>query len=165
MGCSPTPLQNSPITHLSHFHALHRRITIVWAKTALHLESPSSLYLQICAHPRNFRANPSLPLPPRTGHVRSAPDASAPPPPTKCAPPRGLLRRPRAAGPLGPLPAPEARAPQPRPPERRHGSAARRRLWSAPPGPAPLRPLPTSSSGELRPRLGSRVRSDLRTRG
>ena len=42
---SPTPLQNSPITHLSHFHALRSRITIVWAKTAPHLESPSSLYL------------------------------------------------------------------------------------------------------------------------
>ena len=36
---------NSPITPLSHFHALGRSITIVWAKTALHLESPSPLYL------------------------------------------------------------------------------------------------------------------------
>ena len=45
LSCSPTPLQNSPITHLSHFHALRRRITIVWAKTTPHLESPSSLYL------------------------------------------------------------------------------------------------------------------------
>ena len=45
LGCSPTPLQNSPITHLSHFHALRRRITIVWAKTAPHFDSPSSLYL------------------------------------------------------------------------------------------------------------------------
>ena len=45
LSCSPTPLQNSPITHLSHFHALGRSITIVWAKPALHLESPSSLYL------------------------------------------------------------------------------------------------------------------------
>ena len=45
LGCSPTPIKNSPITHLSHFHALRRRITIVWAKTTLHLESPRSLYL------------------------------------------------------------------------------------------------------------------------
>ena len=43
--CSPTPLQNSSITHLSHFHALRRRITIVWAKTTPHLDTPSSLYL------------------------------------------------------------------------------------------------------------------------
>ena len=34
---------NSPIIHLSPLHALGRSITIVWAKTALHLESPSSL--------------------------------------------------------------------------------------------------------------------------
>ena len=39
------PPPNSPITHLSPLHALGRSITIVWAKTALHLESPSSLYL------------------------------------------------------------------------------------------------------------------------
>ena len=45
LSCSPTPLQNSPITHLSHFHALRRRITIVWAKTAPHLDTPSFLYL------------------------------------------------------------------------------------------------------------------------
>ena len=42
LGCNPTPLQNIPITHLSHFHALGRSITIVWAKTTPHLESPSS---------------------------------------------------------------------------------------------------------------------------
>ena len=47
LSCSSTPLQNSPITHLSHFHALRRRITIVWAKTAPHLNTPSSLYLYI----------------------------------------------------------------------------------------------------------------------
>jgi hypothetical protein len=46
LSCSPTTLQNSPITHLTPFHAL-RRITIVWAKTTLHLEPPSSLYLYI----------------------------------------------------------------------------------------------------------------------
>ena len=43
--CIPTPLHNSPLTHLNALHALHRWISIVWAKTALHLESPSSLYL------------------------------------------------------------------------------------------------------------------------
>ena len=45
--CSPTPLQNSPITHLTPLHALGRSITIVWAKTTPHLDTPSSLYLQI----------------------------------------------------------------------------------------------------------------------
>ena len=39
------PPPNSPITHLCPLHGLGRSITIVWAKTALHLESPSSLYL------------------------------------------------------------------------------------------------------------------------
>ena len=39
------PLQNQPKTHQTLFHALGRSITIVWAKTAPHLESPSSLYL------------------------------------------------------------------------------------------------------------------------
>src|SRR3954465_2386012 len=43
--CSPKPLLNSPITHLSHSHVLRRSITIPWPKTALHLELPSSLYL------------------------------------------------------------------------------------------------------------------------
>ena len=32
----------------TNFHALGRSITIVWAKTAPHLEPPSSLYLFIC---------------------------------------------------------------------------------------------------------------------
>ena len=45
LSCSPTPLQNSPITHLTPLHALGRSITIVWAKTAPHLELPSSFYL------------------------------------------------------------------------------------------------------------------------
>ena len=45
LGCSPTPLQNSSITHLSHFHALRHRITIVWAKTTPLLDTPSSFYL------------------------------------------------------------------------------------------------------------------------
>src|SRR3954464_4054367 len=42
---SPTPLSKWPKTHLSHLHPLGRRITIVWAKTALHLKLPSPLYL------------------------------------------------------------------------------------------------------------------------
>ena len=45
LSCSSTTLQNSPITHQSHLHALGHSITIVWTKTAPHLESPSSLYL------------------------------------------------------------------------------------------------------------------------
>ena len=45
LSCSPTPLQNSPITHLTPLHALGRSITIVWAKTAPHLDTPSSFYL------------------------------------------------------------------------------------------------------------------------
>src|SRR3954469_7403415 len=43
--CSPKPLQNSPITHLSHSHVHRRSITIAWPQTALHLELPSSFYL------------------------------------------------------------------------------------------------------------------------
>src|SRR3954471_7906394 len=43
--CIPKPLQNSPITHLSHSHPLSCSITIAWPKTALHLELPSSFYL------------------------------------------------------------------------------------------------------------------------
>ena len=39
------PPQNQPKTPPSHLHALGRSITIVWAKTAPHLDSPSSLYL------------------------------------------------------------------------------------------------------------------------
>ena len=38
----PNILSNCPKTHLSLFHALGRSITIVWAKTAPHLDSPSS---------------------------------------------------------------------------------------------------------------------------
>ena len=34
-----------PKTHLTLLHHLERSITIVWAKTAAHLDSPSSLYL------------------------------------------------------------------------------------------------------------------------
>ena len=40
--CSKTPFKQ-PKTPLSLFHALGRSITIVWAKTALRLDSPSSL--------------------------------------------------------------------------------------------------------------------------
>ena len=39
------PSLNSPKTPLSLLHALGCSITIVWAKTAPHLEAPSSLYL------------------------------------------------------------------------------------------------------------------------
>ena len=43
--CSPTALQNSPITLPYPFHVLRRRITTVWAKTTPLLETPNSLYL------------------------------------------------------------------------------------------------------------------------
>ena len=43
--CSPTPLQNIPITQQNHLHVLSRRITIVWAKTTPHLDTPTSFYL------------------------------------------------------------------------------------------------------------------------
>ena len=43
--CSPTPLPKWPKTHLTPLHALGRSITIVWAKTAPHLDTPSSSYL------------------------------------------------------------------------------------------------------------------------
>ena len=41
----PNTPPNIPITHLTPLHALGRSITIVWAKTAPHLDTPSSLYL------------------------------------------------------------------------------------------------------------------------
>ena len=40
-----------PKTHLNLFHHLGRSITTAWPKTAPHLDSPSSLYLYICASP------------------------------------------------------------------------------------------------------------------
>ena len=40
--CSPTPLPKWPKTHQTLFHAVGRSITIVWAKTAPHLDSPNS---------------------------------------------------------------------------------------------------------------------------
>ena len=43
-----------PKTHPKDMHPLGRSITIAWPKTAPHLDSPSSLYLYICGHPRYF---------------------------------------------------------------------------------------------------------------
>ena len=43
--CSPTPLQNGPITLPNHLHVLRRRITIAWPKTTLHLDTPTSFYV------------------------------------------------------------------------------------------------------------------------
>ena len=40
--CSPTPLRVSPQTHPNPLHPLGHSITIVWAKTALHLDTPTS---------------------------------------------------------------------------------------------------------------------------
>ena len=56
--CSPKPLQRGPLTHPNPLHALGRSITIVWAKTAPHLDTPSTLYLYICLLPRKFRIKP-----------------------------------------------------------------------------------------------------------
>ena len=44
-----------PKTHPNPLHPLSRSITIAWPKTALHLDTPSSLYLYICGLLRNFR--------------------------------------------------------------------------------------------------------------
>ena len=43
--CSPTLLPKWPKTQQTPIHALGRSIMIVWAKSAPHLDSPSSLYL------------------------------------------------------------------------------------------------------------------------
>ena len=43
----PNTLPKWPKTHLTPLHALGHSITIVWAKTAPHLDSPSSSYLYI----------------------------------------------------------------------------------------------------------------------
>ena len=56
--CSPTPLQTSPITHLTPLHALGRSITIVWVKTTPHLDSSSSFYLYKHLPLRNFGSKP-----------------------------------------------------------------------------------------------------------
>ena len=56
--CSPTPLPKSPKTHLPPLHALGRSITIVWAKTAPHLDSPSSQKLYICLPPSKSGSKP-----------------------------------------------------------------------------------------------------------
>ena len=52
------PPQNQPKTHQTLFHAVGRSITIVWAKTAPHLDSPSSLYLYICIFRKTFARKP-----------------------------------------------------------------------------------------------------------
>ena len=45
LSCSPTPPPKWPKAQQTPLHALGRSMTIVWAKTVPHLESPSSLYL------------------------------------------------------------------------------------------------------------------------
>ena len=47
-----------PKTHPNPFHPLGHSITIVWPKTAPHLDSPSSLYLYICVSLRNLTDEP-----------------------------------------------------------------------------------------------------------
>ena len=51
----PNTPQIWPKTYQTLLHVLERSITIVWAKTAPHLDSPSSLYLYISDPLRNFR--------------------------------------------------------------------------------------------------------------
>ena len=46
-----------PKIYPNPLHALRRSITIVWAKTVPHLDSPSSLYLFKHPLPRNFVSN------------------------------------------------------------------------------------------------------------
>ena len=58
LSCSPTPLQNWPKTHLTPLHALSRSITIVWAKTTPHLDSPTSLYGYLKTPPPKSRLKP-----------------------------------------------------------------------------------------------------------
>ena len=41
----PNTPSKQTLTHLNHLHILRRWITIVWAKTAPHLDSPSPPYL------------------------------------------------------------------------------------------------------------------------
>ena len=50
----PNTLPIWPKTHLTLLHHLGRSITIVWPKTAPHLDSPNSLYLYKPPLPRNF---------------------------------------------------------------------------------------------------------------
>ena len=102
--CGPTPLQSGPITHPNPLHALGRSITIVWAKTSPHLESPSSVYLYIGPLPQNLRMNPPLTL---VFFLLAPPDMSVsrrtrpPPLPTTPAPPRHRRRPTRRQGPTG----------------------------------------------------------------
>src|SRR4051812_49414969 len=62
--CSPKPLQDSPITHLSHSHVHRRSITIPWPKTTLHLELPSLLHLYLKTPHFQFRVQTLTPLSP-----------------------------------------------------------------------------------------------------
>ena len=49
-----------PKTHLTLLHVLERSITIVWPKTAPHLDSPSSLYAYIYTPPFQIRGSSPL---------------------------------------------------------------------------------------------------------
>ena len=40
--CNSALLQNGPITLPNHFHVLRPQITIAWAKTTLHMDTPTS---------------------------------------------------------------------------------------------------------------------------
>ena len=58
LALQQNPPSNSTKTPLSLRHALGRSITIAWAKTAPRLDSPSFLYLYICATLPKFADEP-----------------------------------------------------------------------------------------------------------
>ena len=145
--CCSKPPSKQPKTHLSPLHALGRLITIVWAKTALHLESPSSLCLyKHPPRPKSGSRNPS-PLPPCAGHVRPTPDESRRrPQPTGArhvVSPPPVRRRPArpTSGPCGP----SRRCPCPRP---RAASSRVPRRCSRPPARPPV-PRPEAAVADL----------------
>src|SRR4051812_38280116 len=76
--CSPTHLHNSPLAHLNPLHALHRRITIAWMKTALKNSSPSSRDLYKHLPRSNLRENhPNPNFIPKTMQTHLLPPPSA----------------------------------------------------------------------------------------
>ena len=139
----PNTPQIWPKTHQTLLHRLGRSITIVWAKTAPHLDSPSSLYLYICIPPEIIRSpNPKnlLPSPPDTSSRSRTESRCRAQPPRRCHVAPATARTPRparpAAGPRGPrsrAPAsPRAAATPAVPPRRRLAP-----LYKEPPGPSP----------------------------
>ena len=171
---SKNPLQNQPKTHQTLFHTLGRSITIVWAKTAPHLEPPSSLYLFICGHPE--KRNRSLTLASSTSRRRTTSarasgriaarhvTVSLSPPAARRSPSPAPAARARAARrarlpPAGPPPRPASGDPPtppplqllPSPPSAVAGAAPPSPAGAAPPrGRIRLLPASPSLSGHLR---------------